>query len=182
MASKTAGPEKLDLPLSAKEQRFVRFYCRPDVRDLEKAGGLAGMKTKAESTRAYNKPAVRAEIDRRLRLLELEQARLDAETEVLTDSLIDKALAETMGVCAKEHGSTKLAAITLALVAKGRIETRNAKSVMAVTSPSGFRPQIYGSIAPQPGTTTLRETKEIIQTAHAALPQAPAHVFEVIER
>lgn len=190
-------PRNTDRPLTAKEQKFIRFYSKPGVRDIEKAAQLAGMPGRDGKT-LYKRPEVRGEIDRRLRLVELEQAKLDAEAEVLSNDIIDKALAATMALDAKEFGSTKLAAIQLALVVKGRIETRNAKSVQTQSAPSAFRPSIYGSIsAPTAAaalpvatttTTTLRRTEEVIQTQGETpapaicAPKLPVFEFEVIER
>ena len=194
-------PRNDDRPLNRNEQNFIRFYVNPEVRDIERAAQLAGLEP-AKGKKLYNDPVVRDEIDRRLRLVELEQARLDAEAEVLVDSLLDQALMDAVKLDAAEHGSTKLAAITLAMVVKGRIETRHAKAMaMGPRGALGAQPQttpgVYGSILPsalqlgQPGpatgqaTTTVRRTEEVIQThPHPAPPaQEPGtpYVFEVIE-
>lgn len=192
-----ARTRNTDRPLTAKEQKFIRYYCRPDCRDIERAAQLAGYKAR-EGKVLYNRPEVRAEIDRRLRLVELEQARLDAEAEILTDSLIDTALKEMIGLDAKAHGATKYNGIRLALVVRGRIETRNEKRTEAAGAKSAFGPTIYGSVGsinpammapalPQlpagQTTTTLRRTEEVIQTQAepASAPKRP-HVFEVIDR
>lgn len=180
-------PRNTDRPLTPKEQKFIRFYVKPGVRDLEKAAQLAGMKGR-EGKVLYNRPEVREDIDRRLLMIQQEQAKLDAKEEVLSDTALDHALAAMVGLDAKEHGGTKLAAITLGLVVKGRIETRHAKAVQRA---GVGRPSIYGYImASAPGgvvaalpapaatpatTTTVRRTEEVIRS------HVPPPIFEVIE-
>lgn len=189
-------PGNADRILTAQEQKFIRMYVKPEVRDLRRAAELIGLKGTMGKT-MYKRLAVKAEIDRRLGLVTTVQAIQDAadaklleqaaiEEDLLANKVLDQALLDMVKLDAKEHGSTKLQAIRMALVVKGRVQTRDMTAVAQQgATQTDNRPSIYGSINPQlqqspVATTTMRRTEEVIQTHPPAQP-TKQHVFEVIE-
>jgi len=157
--SSLASPD--DLPPGAAVQRFIFFYV--NERDLQLAATKAGLEPEM-GERLYREPKVRAAIEKKIHLVDVEHAKLAAQALSLNVSLLDASLAEE--VKNKKSGAVRMRAIELGYKRTGVM--RDGEFVLA-PDPDAARkaPSIY-----QSRQTILRRTvtEEMLQTTATELP------------
>jgi hypothetical protein len=161
-----------DKPLPAKEQRFIHFFTQS--RDLEKAAGLAGFKP-SFGARLYKRPEIREEIDRRIGIVEVEQAKLIAKDIVLTMPVLDKNLMEIIELPAKEFALAKLRALQFGYVLQGKVRIGNTEAIVE-RAPGEGQNNFYRAF--ESTTTTVRE---VTAGPPAAQAQTPVRKPKTIE-
>jgi hypothetical protein len=179
-------PRNADRPLSADEQRFVRHYVRE--RDPEKAAKKARLKMD-QGMQFYKRAHVREEIDRRLRLIELEQAKLDAQDIdrriELTDDFLNEHLRATIELDATKHGNIKLKALSLGYVLRSRIRQGNTEALIRPADTANTTVNFYQSVfermrgeggegGPPSAAPAAPPPVPVAATAPAAAPTKPA--------
>lgn len=167
---------KDDLPLKLKEQRFIHYYCHPACRDVHRAAKHAGYSSAITGANLYKRPDIRAEIDRRLGVIELEEAKLLAvqeveltKKEVLADDFLDTKLADIISLDPKEHGRLALSGIQLAYVVRGRVKMGNSEAIQKPgASDQPVQPGFYRAFE----QTTI-QTRELIAPSEQVPQQQP---------
>lgn len=155
---------KSELPIPAKESRFVHYYV--ETRDLEKAALLAGFKTATWGLRLYKQPRIREEIDRRIGVVELEQAKLKAADVILTERILDKELLEIIQLDPKAFAREKLNALKFGYVLQNKVRIGNTEAIVE-RGPNPGAGNFYRAF--ETTTTTVREV-----TAGAPAETRPA--------
>lgn len=97
-----------DMPAAAVVQKFVTMYV--NYRDLKQAACLVGLDAKMGAI-LYKEPKVRAAIDRKILLVDIEDAKVKAQANRLTVDQLDAALFEE--VKSKKNGHIRVRAIEL---------------------------------------------------------------------
>jgi hypothetical protein len=161
------------MPPAKQTQIFIAAYV--NTRDLAEAAALARLDTKWGRI-LYKEPKVRAQIDRKINLIDVEDAKLKAQSNKLTADILDAALVQE--VLNKKGGQTRIRAIELGYRRKGLM--REGEFYVA-PDPVADRnaPSMYGS-----RQTTLRRTvtEEVTHTEPAAPPPPTANdIFTVRE-
>lgn len=90
-------------------QRFIDRYVDGE-RDPVRCGALARMKNPNRGKGLLKRLDVKAEIDRRLAIVDAEKAKITAEKEHITIEFLDQELKKIILLDEKEHGTVKLAA------------------------------------------------------------------------
>jgi len=153
-----------DLPPGPQVQKFITYYINHF--DLKLAACQAKLMPEM-GERLYKHPKVKALIDRKVMILDVEKAKLKARAETLTVSLLDASLAEE--VKSKKNGGIRIRAIELGYKRTGLI--RDGEFYVAPETTSNKNaPSIY-----QSRQITLRRTvtEEVTQTETAKLPKPP---------
>lgn len=156
-----------DLPPSSQVMKFVTFYVAH--RDLKLAACQAYLLPEM-GAKLYRDKKVRALIDRKTLLLDVEEAKLKAKANLLTVDRLDATLIDLLGK--KENGHVRLRATELGYKRTGLI--KDGEFYVAPDPTAGNnQPSIY--------QTTLRRTvtEEVTQTHPPALPAAA--IFAVKE-
>src|SRR6185437_12631486 len=96
LAAKTVRPRPL------REQKFIEAYFI--TRSIEKASVLCGMKLNAAEA-MYAKPDVKAEIERKISLVDTEIVRQAAAKAIIHMELLDDELKKTVILDPKEYGA-----------------------------------------------------------------------------
>lgn len=136
-----------DLPPAASVQRFVTFYV--STRDLKTAACLAQLDPKM-GEKLYKEPKVRESIDKKILLVDIEEAKVKAQANLLTVDRLDAALFEE--VKSKKNGHIRVRAIELGYRRTGLI--RDGEFYVAPdASANKNAPSIYRA-----QQTTLRQT------------------------
>lgn len=139
-------PRNADRPLSADEQRFIRHYVRE--RDPEKAAKKARLRPE-QGMQFYKRAHVREDIDRRLRVIELEQAKIDAadiQRKVdLTDDFLNEHLRKTIELDPTKYGAIKLKALGLGYVLRSRIRQGNTEALIRPQDTADVKENFYQS-------------------------------------
>jgi hypothetical protein len=117
---------KLETPASKIELKFATAFVT--YRDVYKAAEKAKV-PKNGAVRMFNLPRVQDEIERQNEAIRAERAKQAVQAEKLDGPLIDRELLSVVKLDPVLHGTVKLAAIRLAMVAQGRIQDGNTKSL-----------------------------------------------------
>lgn len=152
-----------DAPLAANVQRFIHFYV--ETRDLEKAAQLAGFRP-SWGLRMYKQVPIREEIDRRIGVVELEQAKLKAADVILTERILDKELLEIIQLDPKAFAREKLNALKFGYVLQNKVRIGNTEAIVE-RGPNPGAGNFYRAF--ETTTTTVREV-----TAGAPAETRPA--------
>lgn len=160
-----------DLPPAKQAQQFVTFYV--NHRDLKLAACQANLDPDM-GAKLYRAPKIRAMIDRKILLVDVEDAKLKAAASRLTVDRLDAALVEE--VRSKKNGHIRVRAIELGYRRTGLI--RDGEFYVAPNpNDKSNAPSMYRA-----SQTTLRHTvtTEVIQSeAQAAQQHDP--IFAVKE-
>lgn len=163
-----------DMPAAAVVQKFVTMFV--NYRDLKQAACLVGLDAKMGPV-LYKEPKVRAAIDRKILLVDIEDAKVKAQANQLTVDRLDAALFEE--VKSKKNGHVRVRAIELGYRRRGMI--REGEFYVAPDPTKGNNaPSMYRA-----HQTTLRQTvtTEVTHTAAEVIPptQQPDPIFAVQE-
>jgi hypothetical protein len=179
MARQNSTRRSPELPSKALINRFIHFYTTSVAfKDEDRAGRMAHIEPRLVQ-RIMKDGEIRQEIDRKLSILEIEQAKLEAHARLLTVGVLDSALFEE--VRSKKNGSVRIRAIELGYKRTGLI--RDGEFYVAPDPAANQNaPSIY-----QAQTTVKRTvTEEVTQTravAAAVQPprELPAPGVEILE-
>lgn len=157
-----------DLPPAKQAQQFVTFYV--NHRDLKLAACQAALDPDM-GEKLYRNPKIRASIDAKLLLIDVENAKLKAKADRLTVDRVDAALMEEVGRRDSRKWSLRLAYERKGLIRDGEFYVAPNASDKS-NAPSMYRAQ----------QTTLRHTvtTEVIH-AEAQASQQHDPIFAVKE-
>ena len=145
--------------------RFIQFYVTN--RDVSKAAKMAHISV-TDGNKLMREPAVKKSIEKRIDLIEMEMAKLEAKATMLTVNVLDGALMEEIQ---NKKSGVRLRAIELGFRRTGMIRDGE---FFVPQPPSGENsgPNIYRALQ----TTTLRRTvtEELVHQAEAAIAAEPA--------
>lgn len=152
---------KDDLPPTAVVQRFITFYI--NERDLKLAACKASLMPEM-GEKLYRQPKVRQIIDRKIMLIDIEEAKVKARANLLTVAFIDSVVYEELK--SKKNGHVRVRAAELAYRRTGLI--RDGEFYVAPdanvnqNAPSVYQAQI---------TMRRTVTEELVQTAATSSAQ-----------
>lgn len=165
-------PSDPDLPPSAVVQKFATFYSHHE--DLKLAACQAKLMPEM-GAKLYRNPKVREIIDRKLLLIEVENAKLAARSKQLTADRLDVALLEE--VASKKNGHVRVRAIELGYRRTGMI--RDGEFYVAPDPAANKNaPSIYRA-SQVTVKRTMTATEEVTHTQAAAAVADP--IFAVKE-
>jgi hypothetical protein len=148
----------------ANVQRFIQVYV--GCRDKEKAALRSGFEAEAGDKLLSKKP-IRAEIERKIRIIDLETAKLTAQANKLQVELIDSELVKTIKISAKTGGTTKVKAMELGYERLGILRDG---AFVVIQEKENAAPSIYRALH----TTTVRQITEVTEQRELQAPALPA--------
>jgi hypothetical protein len=145
---------KILRPRPLREQKFIEAYFT--TRSIEKASILCGMKLNAAEA-MYAKPDVKAEIDRKIGLVDTEIVKQAAAKAIIHMELLDEELKKTVILDPKKYGATKLKAMEMGYGRLGMFREGNFSVPNAGADPN--KPSIFRASE----RTVRRTTEEITE-------------------
>lgn len=135
MPSKDQEKVETEAPLDRAGLQMVAAYRR--LRHVYKAAEKAHV-PRSRALKVFHSAAFQDELERQEEAVRLERAKLEAQTEKLTNEVIDRELLRVILLDVEKHGSLKLDGIRLGAVMQGRIQAGNTRSLeSAGGAPSG---------------------------------------------
>lgn len=124
MATKLENP-----PLTKQDLKFCTFWRQyRGTKGIYQAAERAGI-PKTRALKTFERQDIQDEIERQDEAVRMERAKQEVVVEKLHGDLIDRELVKVIMLDEKTHGGTKLEGIRLGLVALGRIQAGNTRSL-----------------------------------------------------